>query len=45
MKDFLKIMEKDIMSESFSRREWFVYGIVYPVVLLAGCVIAEMIVK
>lgn len=45
MKEFLRIMEKDIMSENFSLREWIVYGVVAPVVLIAGCVIAEMIGK
>lgn len=43
MKDFWRIMEKDIMSENFSLREWIVYGVVAPMVLIAGCVIAEWI--
>ena len=37
MKEFLKIMEKDIMSENFSRMEYVVYGIVAPLVLVLLC--------
>jgi len=43
MKDFLKMMEKDYMSEDFTKREWVIYGIIAPVVLVIGCVISEMI--
>ena len=35
MKEFLKIMEKDYQKENFSVKEWVVYGIVAPMVLLA----------
>ena len=45
MKDFWRIMEKDIMSENFSLREWVIYGIIAPVVLVIGCVIGEFITK
>ena len=45
MKDFWRIMEKDIMSENFLLREWVIYGIVAPMVLVIGCVIGELIVK
>ena len=41
MKEFLKLMEKDYMSEEFSKREWVIYGIIAPVVLVIGCVIAD----
>lgn len=34
MKEFLKIMGKDILSENFTRREYVVYGIVAPMVLV-----------
>ena len=34
MKEFLKIMEKDYLKENFSVKEWVVYGIVAPLVLL-----------
>lgn len=37
MKEFLEIMKKDIMSENFTRREYVVYGIVVPVVLVLVC--------
>lgn len=29
------------MTEGFSRKEWVIYGIIAPVVLVIGCVIAE----
>ena len=37
MKEFLKIMGKDIMSENFTRREYVIYGIVAPLVLVLVC--------
>ena len=37
MKEFLKIMGKDIMSENFTRREYVLYGIVAPVLLILLC--------
>ena len=40
MKEFLKIMEKDIMNENFTRREYVVYGIVAPLVLVLVCGLA-----
>ena len=40
MKEFLKIMGKDIMSENFTRREYVVYGIVAPLVLVLVCGLA-----
>jgi hypothetical protein len=41
MKEFLKMMKKDYLTEGFSRKEWVIYGIIAPVVLVIGCVIAE----
>lgn len=40
MKEFLKIMGKDIMSENFTRREYVLYGIVAPLVLVLLCGLA-----
>ena len=40
MKEFMKIMEKDILSENFTRREYVVYGIVAPLVLVLLCGLA-----
>jgi len=40
MKEFLKIMGKDILSENFTRREYVVYGIVAPLVLVLLCGLA-----
>jgi hypothetical protein len=35
MKEFLRIMGKDIMDENFTRKEYIVYGILTPIVLVA----------
>ena len=35
MKEFLKIMGKDILSENFTLKEYIVYGILVPLVLVA----------
>ena len=40
MKEFLEIMGKDILSENFTRREYLVYGIVAPLVLVLMCGLA-----
>lgn len=40
MKEFMKIMVKDIKSENFTRKEYVVYGIIAPLVLLLVCVLA-----
>ena len=40
MKEFLEIMGKDILSENFTRREYVVYGIVAPLVLVLLCGLA-----
>jgi len=34
MKEFLRIMGKDIMDENFTRKEYVIYGIVTPLVLI-----------
>lgn len=40
MKEFYEIMRKDIMSENFTRKEYVVYGIVAPLVLVLLCGLA-----
>jgi hypothetical protein len=35
MKEFLRIMGKDIMDEHFTTREYVIYGILTPIVLVA----------
>lgn len=40
MKEFLEIMGKDILSENFTRREYVMYGIVAPLVLVIVLVMA-----
>ena len=37
MKEFLRIMGKDVMTENFTRKEFLVYGIVAPLVLVLVC--------
>ena len=34
MKEFLRIMGKDIMDEHFTRKEYVIYGILTPIVLV-----------
>ena len=34
MKEFFKIMGKDIMDEHFTAREYVIYGILTPIVLI-----------
>lgn len=43
MKDLFKIFEKDYMHEDFTRREWIIYGIAYPLSMIVLCIIAGMI--
>ena len=40
MKEFLRIMGKDVMHENFTRKEFLVYGIVAPLVLVLVCGLA-----
>ena len=40
MKEFLEIMGKDIMKENFTKKEYVVYGIVAPLVLVLVCGLA-----
>ena len=37
MKEFFRIMGKDVMTENFTRKEYVVYGIVAPLVLVLVC--------
>ena len=41
MKKFMGIMGNDILSENFTRREYVLYGIVAPLVLVLVCVLAD----
>ena len=41
MKKFIEIMGKDILSENFTCRDYVVYGIVAPLVLVLVCVLAD----
>ena len=44
MKEFLEIMGKDITSENFTSREYVVFGIVAPLVLVLVCGLAGSLV-
>lgn len=44
MKEFLEIMGKDITSENFTSREYVVFGIVAPLVLMLVCGLAGSLV-
>lgn len=43
MKEFIKIMAKDILKENFTRKEYIVYGIIAPLGLIAACMVAEWV--
>lgn len=43
MKEFVKIMAKDILKENFTKKEYVIYGVVAPLVLVAGCMLASLI--
>ncbi len=40
MKEFFEIMGKDILSENFSKREYVIYGILTPIVLIGIMAVA-----
>jgi hypothetical protein len=40
MEEFLRIMWSDIKSENFTRKEYVVYGIIAPLVLVFVCGLA-----
>jgi len=41
MKEFFEIMGKDIMDEHFSAREYVIYGILTPIVLIGIMALAS----
>lgn len=45
MKELVKVFEKDIESEDFTRREMVIYGIIAPVALILVCGLAEWLSK
>ena len=45
MKELLKVFEGDFREEGFTMKEVVIYGIVAPMVLVVGCVIAEIVDK
>ena len=45
MKELLEILEKDIKSENFTRKEIVIYGIITPLALVLVCGLAEWLSK
>lgn len=43
MKDLFNLLQKDILSENFTRRELVIYGFFAPMALIAVCIMAEVI--
>ena len=43
MKEFFDIMAKDILSENFTRKEYVIYGIITPMVLVGIMALAGWI--
>lgn len=41
MKELIKVFEKDIKSENFTRKEIVIYGIIAPLALILVCGLAE----
>ena len=45
MKELIKVFEKDIKSENFTRKEIIIYGIIAPLALILVCGLAEWLSK
>lgn len=45
MKELIKVFEKDIKSENFTRKEIVIYGIIAPLALILVCGLAEWLSK
>ena len=45
MKELIKVFEKDIKSENFTRKEIIIYGIIAPIALILACGFAEWLSK
>ena len=45
LKDIFNVLQKDIKSENFSKRECVIYGIVVPLALVAACVLGDFLTK
>lgn len=43
MKELVKMMVKDYQEEGFTKKEFFVYGIIMPTVSVCGCILAELL--
>lgn len=43
MKEFFEIMLKDIYSEHFTRKEYVLYGVVAPMLIMAAVIVAGII--
>jgi len=45
MKDLLKIFTDDFKMEGFTKKDIIAYGIIAPAILIAGCIIGELLNK
>lgn len=45
MKELIKVFEKDIKGENFTRKEIIIYGIIAPIALILVCGLAEWLSK
>ena len=45
MKELIKVFEKDIKSENFTRKEIIIYGIIAPIALILASGLAEWLSK
>ena len=43
MKELINLFIKDLKEEGFSLKEIITYGIVFPIAIVLGCIIAEII--
>ena len=43
MKEFFEIMMRDIYSEHYTRREYVIYGVVAPMLIMAAVMVAGII--
>lgn len=41
MKGLFKLFEKDIMSENFTQKEMFIYGVIAPLAFIAVCILGS----
>lgn len=43
MKKFFKIMAKDYLKENFTAEEWLIYGVLYPLIVIAAAIAVSIL--